>query len=795
MVTRLLLFGGLALSVIALGAPGLAAQSANQPAPPATEAVATYRQFLNPVFNAADVHHVRQLAIDREDLHIVLIDGTIGLIQPVSGHVTGAFFEGEGEILLFPPDRAERTSLALFTGSGVLDQKFTAAYLRFFDDKLVEELRAGFRPTENAQEFIDKWREATARLARGDSLQLLQAITGSQEAASTFLHLRLAGVTFGIFDVVFDTHAPEQISVAQTASSNDEVFYNSWISFPMRSAREAARKQTSGPELEASDYKLRTRLSPPRDLSAEAEVTLTPRISGQRSIIFELSRYLKLAEVRVNGQPAEFIQNDAMDGSDLARRGNDLIAVVLATAAQKGVPLRLAFQYSGPAMLDAGADLILVGDRGTWYPNLGPWFANYDLTFKYPTGWTLLATGKQVSSSTEDGQQVSKFVTEKPITHAGFNLGRFETASASAGDVAIHAYGARTVEPVLARKEATAGLHPNPAAQVQRIADDSAATVNFISHELAPFPYSHLEVTQLPALLSQSWPGLIYLSSMAYLDPRERRALGVQDPFLELLLRRLMLDHEAAHQWWGDAVNAGSYRDEWIIEALANYTALLMLEQEDPLSMKVAMDHYRNELLRETQNGILGDAGPVTLGHRLVSSKFPKAYEPVLYGRGTWLIHMLRTMLRQAGDGKSDALFFAALKGLLSNSTNHKISTRDLQRAFEQVIPAALNYEGQKSLDWFFDSWVNGASIPEFTLERVRVAPGKTRIKVSGVIREQHAAKDMVTAVPVFSVAADGASRFLAFVFVDEVETEFTLSAPAGTKDLLLDPQGTLLRR
>ncbi len=42
------------------------------------------------------------------------------------------------------------------------------------------------------------------------------------------------------------------------------------------------------------------------------------------------------------------------------------------------------------------------------------------------------------------------------------------------------------------------------------------------------------------------------------------------------------------------------------------------------------------------------DAGPVTLGFRLSSSQFPSAYEPVCYGRGTWLLHMLRTMMRDA---------------------------------------------------------------------------------------------------------------------------------------------------
>ena len=270
----------------------------------------------------------------------------------------------------------------------------------------------------------------------------------------------------------------------------------------------------------------------------------------------------------------------------------------------------------------------------------------------------------------------------------------------------------------------------------------------------------------------------------------------MRDPYLELLLSRLMLSHETAHQWWGDAVDWVSYRDEWIVEALANYSALLMLEKNHPGDMKTALDYYRGQLLRETPNGIIADAGPVTLGRRLVSSKFPDAYDRVLYGRGTWLIHMLRTMLRQAGGENSDALFFSALKGLLARSPNHKISTLDLQRAFEQIMPATLNYEGKKSLDWFFDSWINGDSIPQFSLSNLHVlhsAAGK--VKVTGTITQEHFAKDMVTAVPLYAVDAAGGSRFLAFVFADDAKTDFTLMAPAGTKQVLLDPEETLLRR
>jgi Peptidase family M1 domain len=787
-VTKVLLL----ISVLA----GISA--AGQGTAPASGAVALYRDLLNPSFDVKDVYQIREVSFLLEDLHISISDGTMAFMREVNGHVTGAVFEGVGEVLLVPPNRAERTSLALFTGSAVLEQRFQSAYLRFADDKVVQELRAGLRGhAEDAQEFITRWREPAMILARGDALSILQAMTSAQQAASRFLHLRMGGTTSGIVDVFFDTNGSEQISVAQASLINNAAFYDTWTSFPMRSVRQAAGDEdpTTRASFEMSDYQLRVKVQPPTDLSAEAEFILTPRHSGQRTVILELSRYLKLTQVRVNGTPAEFIQNEAISGSDLSRRGDDLIGVVFPTPLEKDRPVKLSFKYSGPVMFSAGGELIYVGARGTWYPNVGPTFSNFDLTFECPSDWSVVGTGKQVSSSVADGKRITRFVTEKPIGRAGFNLGKFVSATSTAGQVQIHAYGARNVEQSLAGAEARAGRKPDPARETQQIADLAASTVQFLSAELDPFPYSNLEITQLPGMLSQSWPGLIYLSSTAFLSPDERRALGVRDPYVELLLSRLMLSHETAHQWWGDAVDWVSYRDEWIIEALANYSALVMLEKQHPGDMKTALDYYRGELLRETRNGIIADAGPVTLGHRLTSSKFPDAYERVLYGRGTWLIHMLRTMLREAGGGASDAVFFSALKSLLAAAPNHKVSTLDLQRAFEQVMPASLSYEGKKSLDWFFDSWINGNSIPRFSLEGVHMTPAAGKLKVTGNILQDHAARDMVTAVPLYVVDGLGKSRFLAFVFADDPKTEFTLIAPAGAKQILLDPEETLLRR
>src|SRR5258707_2916094 len=150
------------LPVFVLGGVNAAAQAVA----PASGAVALYRELLNPAFDPKDVYQIREVSILREDLHISISDGTMALVRNVNGHVTGAMFEGVGEVLLVPPDRAERTSLALFTGSAILSQRFQSAYFRFSDDKLAEELRAGFRsPAEHAKKCSNRWQDPAHILA------------------------------------------------------------------------------------------------------------------------------------------------------------------------------------------------------------------------------------------------------------------------------------------------------------------------------------------------------------------------------------------------------------------------------------------------------------------------------------------------------------------------------------------------------------------------------------------------------------------------------------------------------
>ncbi len=139
----------------------------------------------------------------------------------------------------------------------------------------------------------------------------------------------------------------------------------------------------------------------------------------------------------------------------------------------------------------------------------------------------------------------------------------------------------------------------------------------------------------------------MFLSSFAFLSPQEQTDLRL-DPVTRELDNQCLV-HETAHQWWGDLVLWKSYRDQWIAEGLANYSALMMLEQQNPAQFRQVLEKYRRDLLSKNKDGEwLRDAGPVTLGQRLESSHFPEGYEAISYERGTWLFHMLRSMLRDS---------------------------------------------------------------------------------------------------------------------------------------------------
>jgi aminopeptidase N len=305
----------------------------------------------------------------------------------------------------------------------------------------------------------------------------------------------------------------------------------------------------------------------------------------------------------------------------------------------------------------------------------------------------------------------------------------------------------------------------------------------------------------MPGRESQGWPGLIFLSSYAFLDQAERESLHM-NPAGALVAEQIPA-HEAAHQWWGDLILWSTYRDQWFSEGLANYCSLMMLQEKNPAGFRQVMEKYRGDLVERNKDGrSLEDAGPVTLGGRLLSSHFPQAYEAISYGRGTWLFHMLRSMLQEGAEnvaqkdrssGTAEEPFMRSLHKVRERYAGKAISTRELLNVFAEDLPPSLRYEGKASLDWFLDGWVNGTSLPRLELQGVKFTVKANTIAVNGVILQKDAPPDLVTFVPVYAVVSGKAPVLVGRVFADGPESSFHLSAPAGTHKLLLDPNGTIL--
>ena len=341
---------------------------------------------------------------------------------------------------------------------------------------------------------------------------------------------------------------------------------------------------------------------------------------------------------------------------------------------------------------------------------------------------------------------------------------------------------------------------PSPARDLQDVADRVARAIGTFSQWFGAYPYGSLELTQMPGDLSQGWPGLIFLSSAAFLSPQEQRDLHLGA--VAQLLNLQVSVHETAHEWWGDLVLWKSYRDQWLSEGLANYSSLLLLEQRSPEDFHQVMEKYRRDLLARNKDGEwLRDAGPVTLGHRLVSSHFPNGYEAISYERGTWLFHMLRSMMRDSEmafharktPANPDEPFFRALRKARERFAGKAMSTHDLMEVFEEELPRPLWYNNHHNLEWFMDGWINGTAIPELATREVRINAKPGPVTVSGLILQKNAPDNLVTAIPVYGVAAGNSSVFLGEVLADGPETLFHFNTPENIHKVVIDPNQTIL--
>ncbi len=771
-----------------------------------TSAADIARQIQENGLDAAECYRVVDLNFSKEDIRVYFTSGYLIFAKPVNGVRTSALFTadvegGDAELLLLPPIRSERLSLANFTESPNLNQHFKSALLIFSDntgDELLGKLTssAAKRAPEMGAMLADKWTPVARNLTASFQVRLVADTLNSQRA-SGFFYMTVGGTQLGNFDVFYDPNAEENILVGQIAQRKNVSFFDVWTSFPSRSRLKS--ETAPSPDMKLENFRIEATLDADLKMTAVTRVTGTPLRPLGRAVSFLISQKMQVLEAKVDGQPAEVFQKDSFRSNLINANGNEQFLVVTPADLEPGKPHEFEIRHAGTVITKAGDQVFFVGSRGNWYPRRSLDFARYDLTFRYPKELSLVANGEVVEDHTEGNLQITRRNTTTPIRFAGFNLGVYKSVSVAHDPYRVTVYANRRLESALLPKPMPSAPDqialsrsrvpnpsasmvqpppvPNPLARLQDLATNIAAALDFMAAQFGPPPIKSLLVAPIPGGFGQGFPGLLYLSTLAYLDPSQRPA-GARDRIQETFFSEMLDAHEVAHQWWGNLVVARSYQDAWLMEALANYSALLYIEKKKgPRAVETLLDDYRNHLLIKEQNGkTLESAGPITWGYRLQSSAAPDAWHYITYEKGAWVMHMLR---RKLGDDR----FMAMLRALCERYRYKPVTTDQFQKLAAEFLPP---HSSDPDLASFFENWVYGTGIPQISMTyAVR------GLKVTGSVVQSGVSEDFTARVPI--EVQVGRQRTLYWVVTSSEPVPFTIAVKAPPSKVALAVKDALI--
>jgi Peptidase family M1 domain len=789
-------------------------QPASQAAPTGPRALYQALNALRP--DPAQVYAIRSLSLRRDVINLTFDEGKLAFLEPLGGRITGIVFAGRGHVIAMPHDAGERRSLAQFVGLPILDQTFYRAYLRF-DDGTAQEIasdleKARDRATTDA-DFTRSWAPLFATGSPWQSLRTMEDWLST--APMPYFYAGILSDANGPIDLLVDSRRSEQVLFGQPKISGDTRSYDTWCSFRALDAGEA-----SSDTFVPLDYRIDTNIADDLSLSGTTIMHLKAIQGGQRILPLELSRRLFVESVQdSNGSPLTYFQNEDLTKRQILSRGNDTLLVVLPAPLAEGQEIRLQVAYHGSVISDAGNGVDYVGEHETWYahPVGTHYFASFDLSFRWPKRLTLVATGQNVEVHADGDFETGRWVSDVPFALAGFNLGEYQAETANASRPHIELYANHELENAILerlhqtplpvplpavptpfrsnRLGADAPPPPSPASVLKSLGGQILDSIRFYENFDGPFPFADLAISQIPGLVGQGWPGLVYLSTLAYLPPAAEDRAGIGQ-VAQQIAREVMPFHEVAHQWWGNVAVAATYRDVWIDEGMANYLALMYADSRRPNSrrMKIWLERYRSDLLAKAPDGreSVEQSGPLIMGYRLESSKDPAAYNTVIYGKATWVMHMIREVLRDPSAADPDARFRQFLRDFLTQYRFQPFTTADFEHVLEQHMTRAMDLEGGHSMSWFFDEWVKNTGVPHYTVQfETRVE--RHQYVVTGKIHQADVDDLFTAAVPIYASRAGQELERLGSVVTTGPDTGFRLTSRIRPAHLVIDPYLTLL--
>jgi hypothetical protein len=671
-------------------------------------------QIRSPALAPEDAVSLRNVELDMGPAIFEVQRGILFPGQPIAGRTVELVFIGQARFHLDAPDEIEAGQLELFTGERSLEAPVEEAVLVLANEDAVAELLRRPPPREIRPELLDRaeaihrrWLDRAERRGAGIESAIFKLIVGDQ-AFQQYFALWCHSFELGDFVYQLDPEEQEQVTLASFRPLELTAWERMRLRHELRVQQRKGRwldvrvqdlgswdvwlstswKPSVGPPLpgnvgfEAERYEVDVRLQRRSlELSGRARLNLTAETDGRRVVRLELMRDLAVSDVE-DGR-----------GRDLFFfRSGDEVAVLLPEPSTAGQTLTLDVVYGGRALEWVRGKTHNLQDTSLWYPHCGTVDrATYDVTLHWPKKYDVVASGRLAESGREGRYLWERRRLDVPGIAFSFAVGSFIVERGRSGDTDITmAFG----------RETRARNSPELRAQMVETVSNA---LDFYRETFGDYPLGEITLVTVPRDFSQSYPGFVTLadSMVKYPDPLGRSATWTRDTTIA---------HELAHQWWGNKVGWWSYRDQWLSEGMANYSALLydsrMTGEDDRLAIMSA--GWRNSLGKTTIEGrTIESLGPIVLGSRLNSTRARNGYRTIVYRKGAVVLAMLA---RAVGEDQ-----FLQMLRSLADAAQHRVVTT------EMFIKALERMSG-RDLEGFARQYVYGTGIPEvyygYDLER-----------------------------------------------------------------------------
>ena len=692
-----------------------------------------YDAFMDLEPDDGQMAEVTDLQLVRDVGKFTLVKGVLYLCKPINGKVYAAIFRGEGVFSFTPPTRVETEQLERFYDKPSLSETFKSLFIVFADSTLPElQKKLTFSPKKPRRDFRDDVEYAIKYLHRKTGKQFDNAI----------MKTVLESETNGFFYAHFSDHKTDPLFFEINPFQEEEVRFMRRLKGPSYLyiaevinqfhqqsdyLSGADQREEDKSRLHISEYDLDVTLKGSQlKFSATATISFELLMKSQSWLELNLFAELEIdSAFWENGEPVEFVKE----------KENPYLWIKCDRDTEPGEQRQITFHYRGD-LIERARDWFYIRSSRNWYPKHGTRKkADFRVTYRYPENFQFAGSGEFVSADTLDKMIVSHWKSPEPMHNMSFNIGFFtdyKIVNDTIPPVTIQM--AETGHREIAHSLAAQGIGSGRNMEVQ-VGKDVRRSMTLFQEMLAPLPLNHFFATDIPFSHGEAFPGLIHLSWQTF---QMTRNSGDDEVFRA---------HEVAHQWWGIGVDFATYHDQWISEAFSEYCGWLYLhdlvkKEEDNDDKFYDLLETRRKEITGNRKFLLGDgqkAGPIWLGYRTLSSDTQGDYRLIIYQKGAWVLHMIRSMLTDT-ETLDDSRFRQLLGEFYRKYAGSQASTA-------HFISFLESFTGEK-WDWFFNQWVFGTDIPTYIFSHNIAQSPSGEYLVSCRVSQEDAPQDFK--MPVF---------------------------------------------